>query len=322
MDRPNEGAAGPSGRVALHDPGNGRAHTAERTEDLQLPTRSRRGYGGIAAAVLASLVIIDFVQSFARNKVVGWSVVGDYLFDHRILEGVGRTIGLTFVSMALALVIAVIIAIMRLSENAALRRIASGYVWFFRSMPILVLLIVTFNLALIYPEVTIGIPGGPTLFSASTNDLITPYWAAVMAFSINESSYASEILRTSILAVAKGQTEAGMALAMNSRRIYARIILPQAIRIAVPPLGNETIKMLKETSLVAFISVFDLMYTVQSIYQVNYKIFPLLMVATIWYIVLVSILSLIQAAVERRLRGSRRSVGMAWRRAKREATNG
>lgn len=270
-----------------------------------LDLRQRRSWFGPALAVVVAVLAVVAVQDFARNENVRWNVVGQYIFDPRILNGVLVTINLTVVAMVLALVLAVIIALMRLSKTWALRALASLFVWFFRSVPVLVLLVVTFNFALIYPVIEVGIPGVFTLFSSPTQTLISAYWAAVIAFALNEASYASEILRSSILAVSKGQTEAGSALGMTSARIYARVVLPQAIRIAIPPLGNDVINMLKSTSLVAFISVFDLMYTAQSIYQRNYEVFALLLVVTFWYVVLVSILSIAQSAVERRLRGPR-----------------
>jgi polar amino acid transport system permease protein len=273
-----------------------------RVRESQLPIRQRRGYGGALVAVLVGLVLVGIVQSLARNESARWHIVGQYLFDSRILHGAWVTIQLTALSMALGLVVAVMVALMRLSDTWALRQLAALFVWFFRSTPVLVLLIVTFNLALLYSVISIGIPGGVTLLSKPTNNLISPYWAAVIAFALNEAAYAAEILRTSILAVSKGQSEAGVALGMTTGRVYRRIVLPQAIRIAVPPLGNDTINMLKGTSLVAFISVFDLMYTAQSIYQINYEVFPLLIVVTLWYVAMVSVLSVVQSFLERRLR--------------------
>ncbi|GAA1000325.1 hypothetical protein GCM10009555_103080 [Acrocarpospora macrocephala] len=278
-----------------------------------LPIRQRGGHRReiIAVAVLAVLALA--VWSVVSNEALQWDIVGRYMLDIRILNGVWVTIGLTAASMAVGLVLAVIVALMRLSGNWALRQAALLFVWFFRSTPVLVLLIITFNLSLFYPTLTIGIPGGPTLISGETHTLISPFMAAVLAFALNEAAYSAEILRSSITAVSTGQWEAGTALGMTRARIYRRVVLPQALRIAIPPLGNDTINMLKGTSLVAFIAVFDLMYTAQSIYQLTYEVVPLLVVVTLWYIVLVTVLSAVQSLLERRLRGRSRKLGNAAR---------
>ena len=267
-----------------------------------LPVRSRVGRWRSVATAVVFAVFFLLVVLFLVNKRFQWGIVRQYVLDNRIIKGVGVTLELTVVSMVLALILAVVVALMRLSSNWAARYAATAFVWFFRSVPVLVLLILTFNFGLLYPRITIGIPGGPTLFSHQTNTLISPFWAAIAAFALNEAAYASEILRSSILAVSRGQWEAGRAVGMTIGQIYRRVVLPQAIRTAIPPLGNDTINMLKGTSLVAFIAVFDLMYTAQSIYTLNYDVVPLLVVVTIWYVVMVSLLTLLQSYLERRLR--------------------
>ena len=255
------------------------------------------------AALLALICIIAFaIQSIVRNGALQWNIVGQYLFDHRILAGVWVTIQLTVLSMTWALISAVVIAVMRLSRSRSLRTIAFAYVWFFRSVPVLVLLIIVDNFSLLYPHASLGVPFGPSVFSVPLHQLVTPFLAAVLAFGLNEAAYASEILRSAILAIGRGQWDAGTAVAMTRARIYRRIVLPQALRIAVPPLTNDTINMLKGTSLVAFIGVFDLLYTAQAIYAVNYEVMPLLLVACLWYVFLVTIMTIAQALLERYLR--------------------
>jgi len=174
-------------------------------------------------------------------------------------------------------------------------------VWFFRAVPVLVILILVNNIALLYPQLGIGLPGLPMIIGVDTNAVISPFLAAVVAFGANEGAYASEIFRASIKSVPTGQFEAAKALGMGSTRMYWRIVLPQAMRIAVPPLSNNTINMLKNTSLVSYIGVSDLLYTAQSIYAQNYEVIALLLVACLWYLLLVSILSVAQSMLERRL---------------------
>ncbi|WP_432974463.1 amino acid ABC transporter permease [Dactylosporangium sp. CA-233914] len=305
-------------RAATEAPARRTTDATARVHEANLAVRQHRPWGGVAVAVVVLLLLAGLVQSVVRAPAMEWDVVGHYLFNRRILSGVWTTISLTAISMVLALVLAVVLAIMRLADTWALRRMAELYVWFFRSTPVLVLLIITFNLALIFPELKVGIPG--TSFNVSsgpTNELISPFWAAILAFALNEAAYAAEILRTAILAVSKGQVEAGIALGMTNGRIYRRVILPQAVRIAIPPLSNDVINLLKGTSLVAFISVFDLMYTAEAIYQINFKVFPLLMVVTIWYIVMVTVLSVFQSLLERKLRGRGRGRGRGRRPSKR-----
>ncbi|MBB5156945.1 amino acid ABC transporter permease [Saccharopolyspora phatthalungensis] len=265
-----------------------------------LPTRERISIPLIVATIITTILTAAVLVSFFTNKAVQWPIVIGYLFDGRILHGVLTTIEITAMAMALGLVIAVTIALMRLSKSKLLRTVAQAYTWLFRAMPLLVLLILTYNFALFYPEVGIGIPTGPMWWSAPSTDLLTPILAAVIAFALNEGAYSSEILRASILSVPRGQEEAAVALGMTKARVYRRVVLPQAIRIAIPPIFNNLINMLKGTSIVAFIGVFDLMYTVQSIYQISYEIAPLLVVATIWYLVVVTILTFVQSALESR----------------------
>jgi len=268
---------------------------------------------------LAVAIAAFVVQGLARNSAIEWTEVGHYLFSSQIMSGVRLTIVLTALSMAIALLIGVVIALMRLHRNALLRRIAHTWILFFRGLPILVLLTITFNFGLLYSHVGFGVPFGPTFASVDTRTLVTPFVAALAAFALNESAFSAEIFRAGILAVPQGQREAGKALGMPPAMIFFKVVAPQAVRFAIPPLTNNLINLLKGTALVSIVGVFDLMYSAQAIYQSNYKVMPLLTVAAIWYIVIVSVLSGFQYWLERWLSGkvhSRNARSAIWRRVK------
>ncbi len=274
---------------------------AKRLALAELNTRPRPAYGRYVAATVAIIASVLFIWSLAINEAVDWSVVGRYVFNKRILDGVVVTIQITALSLLIGFSSGLVIALMRLSESRILQTLATVWVWFFRAVPVLVILILVNNIALLYPQLGIGLPGLPMIIGVDTNAVISPFLAAVVAFGANEGAYASEIFRASIKSVPTGQFEAAKALGMGSTRMYWRIVLPQAMRIAVPPLSNNTINMLKNTSLVSYIGVSDLLYTAQSIYAQNYEVIALLLVACLWYLLLVSILSVAQSMLERRL---------------------
>ncbi|MGW5698333.1 amino acid ABC transporter permease, partial [Streptomyces asiaticus] len=184
-------------------------------------------------------------------------------------------------------------------SNRLLRTSSFLFVWFFRGTPVLVQIIFWFNLSALFHTITLGIPGGPTLFEANTNTLITPLFAAILALGLNQSAYTAEIVRSGLLAVDQGQADAAAAIGMTKVQTLRKIVLPQAMRVIVPPLGSETISMLKVTSLVSVISLSELLYSVQAIYQATYQVIPLLLVASIWYLIVVSVLSIGQYFLER-----------------------
>ncbi len=274
---------------------------AKRAVLAELKTRPRPATGRYVAATVAVAASALFIWSLIVNEAIDWSDVGRYLFNPRILDGVVVTIQITVMSLLLGFSSGLVIALMRLSHSKILQTIAVVWVWFFRAVPVLVLLILVNNIALLYPELGIGLPGMPMLIGVETKAVVSPLLAAVVAFGANEGAYASEVFRASIKSVPAGQFEAAKALGMGSVRMYTRIVLPQAMRIAVPPLANNTINMLKGTSLVSYIGVSDLLYTSQSIYAQNYLVIPLLLVACLWYLLLVSVLSVCQSLLERRL---------------------
>ncbi|MGV9880400.1 amino acid ABC transporter permease [Streptomyces sp. NPDC003006] len=258
----------------------------------RIVTRPRVGQWTAAALVLALLALA--VNSVARNEAFQWGVVADYFTTASVLRGLGLTLWLTAAVMALG----TLLAIGRLSANPVLRAVSWGYVWFFRSMPILVQLLFWFNIGALYPQV----------FGVATVNLLGPVTIAVIGLTLHEAAYAAEVVRGGILSVDPGQTEAAQALGLGRWLRRRRIVLPQAMRSIVPSAGNMLIGTLKGTSIVSVIAVQDLLYSVQLVYHRTYQVIPLLMVATIWYVVVTSVLSVGQYYVERHYaRGSERA---------------
>lgn len=259
--------------------------------------------GGAALVLFAAI----FLQILVTNENMQWGVVGAYLFNPAILSGLGMTLLLTVLAMIIGLAIGVVLAIMRLSSGRVFRAASWGWIWFFRGVPPLVQMIFWYNLALLLPEISIGIPfGGPKLVSWPTNDLITPFSAAIMGLAFTESAYAAEMIRAGIQAVSSGQTEAAATLGMTRGQSLRRIVLPQALRIVIPPIGNDTISMLKFTSLVSVLALPDLLYSAQMVYARTYQTVPLLIVATLWYLVLTTVLTLAEHSIEHRLKSEHR----------------
>jgi polar amino acid transport system permease protein len=247
------------------------------------------------------LVAASIVRSVVTNPRFGWGVVGHYLFDARILHGVVVTLELTFLSMIIGIVLGVLAAVMRLSPNPLISGASWLYVWFFRGTPLLVQLLFWNFIAALYPTIDLGIPFGPSLIHLNANSLIKPFVAALLGLGLNEGAYMSEIVRAGMISVNEGQTEAAQSLGMGRLPIMRLIVLPQAMRVIIPPTGNETISMLKNTSLVIVLgAVFDLLFEAQTIYAANFKTIQLLIVASIWYLAMTSVLYVGQYFVERR----------------------
>ncbi|MEU5163476.1 amino acid ABC transporter permease [Streptomyces sp. NPDC020875] len=266
---------------------------------LKVTARPRPGrWLAVAAAVFFAVWL---AYTVVVNPNLHWDIVVEYQFDQRILAGLWVTVQLTLVSMAVGIAIGVLVAVMQLSESPVLRVIASAYTWFFRGTPLLVQLIFWFNLALLFPVIGIGIPfDGPKLVEWQTNAVITGFVAALLGLSINEGAYMAEIVRAGIQSVDPGQREAGESIGMSNRQVLTRVVLPQAMRVIIPPFGNQFISMLKTTSLVSVIAGSDLMTVSQHLYLANFEVIALLMVASIWYLVLTTVASVIQHFVERR----------------------
>jgi polar amino acid transport system permease protein len=200
---------------------------------------------------------------------------------------------------------------MRLSPNPVVSGVAWLYVWFFRGTPLLVQILFWFALSEFIPSLSVGVPFGPHFWAEKTNTLVTSFLSAILAFSLNEGAYMSEIVRAGILSVDEGQTEAAQALGMKRLLVMRRVVLPQAMRVVVPPTGNEFNSMLKNTSLVSTVGIFDLLRSAQAIYNSNYKIIALLLVAIMWYLLMTSVLQVGQFYLERYYgRGSTRTVAL------------
>jgi len=252
----------------------------------------------IATAILG-MILIYILKAFIFNPEFQWPVAGKYLFHHSILSGLMTTLQLTLIIMVLAICLGTTMAILVMSPSRLLSWPARAYIWFFRGSPALIQIIVWFNLALVFREVSISLPFVGTVFTAQTNDFMTPFFSAVIALSLHEAGYMAEIVRAGISSVDKGQVEAANSLGMNRGLILRRITIPQAMRIIIPPTGNETINLLKTTSLVTVIAVSDLLNSAQSIYARTFETIPLLMVVTFWYLVVVSVMSIGQSYLER-----------------------
>jgi len=252
----------------------------------------------LAAAVILVLAAM-LAHTLVTNENFHWDVVGRYLTTESILNGLKNTLILTALSMAIGIVGGIGLAVMRLSANPLMSWTAAGYIWLFRGTPVITQLLFWFYLGALFPRLGLGIPFGPTFVSVDTNSLIAPFTAALLGLGLNEAAYMAEIVRGGILSVEHGQTEAAEALGMTRARILRRIVLPQAMRVIIPPVGNEVIGMLKTTSLASAIGVSEILSQAQHIYFVNSRIMELLIVCAIWYLATVSVLSIGQFYLER-----------------------
>jgi polar amino acid transport system permease protein len=253
-----------------------------------------RHYGRMTAVVVTLVLLALLVDAFARGKI-DWSTTREYLFWPTILQGLFNTIWVSIACMAIGIIIGVVCAVARGSPNPVLRSAALFYAWFFRGTPVILQLLIWFNLALVFPR--IGIPG---LLDFRTVDVITPAVATLLGLGLNEGAYVSEIVRAGLLSVDRGQYEASKSIGMSYWLSLRRIIMPQAMRVVVPPLGNEFIGLLKITSLASIIGFSDILRNAQDIYYTNAKVIELLMVAAFWYLIVVSVLSVFQAMLENR----------------------
>lgn len=264
------------------------------TAALTMPRRRLSHWGRWVSAALILLLLVLLGLSFARGDIE-WPVVARYFTADGIIRGLGNTVIITAVSMLLGVVVGVVIAVLRLSSNPVASGFAAGYVWFFRGVPVLLQLLLWYNLALIFP--TLGIPG---IWEERTITVMTPFLATLLGLGLHQSAYTAEIVRGGILAVDHGQTEAAQSLALTPAATLFRIVLPQAMRVIVPPLGNEVISTLKTSSLAAMVSFGELLQSAQLIYYSNNRIIELLVVVTVWYLVIVSVLAVGQYFIERR----------------------
>ncbi|MFJ6083588.1 amino acid ABC transporter permease [Streptomyces sp. NPDC092369] len=262
-----------------------------------------RHYGRYVSAVIAIAVLVAIIYAFGQGKI-NWNAVPDYFFDHRILKGVGQTMLLTLVSMVIGIAGGILLAVMRLSKNPVTSSIAWFYIWFFRGTPVLVQLFVWFNLGLVFEYINLG-----PIYKNYWSDFMTPFLTALLGLGLNEAAYMAEICRAGLLSVDEGQTEASHALGMSHGKTLRRIVIPQAMRVIVPPTGNEVINMLKTTSLVSAVQYYELLRYAQDIGQTSGAPVEMLFLAAAWYLILTSVLSVGQYYIERYYaRGSSRSL--------------
>lgn len=252
----------------------------------------------LAWAVTIALTSYAF-YGFAVNPAVDWAVITEYVFSPLILQGVLITIVITCGAVAIGLSGGLLLALARLRRQGPLKQLAIGYINLFRAVPLLVQILIWYNLGTFLPEIGIGIPFTDLGFYAPTNDVLTPIAACLIAFGLNQAAYMGEIIRGGLLSVQAGQVEAGIALGMTRGKVFRRVTLPQAARSIIPALGNDIISLLKGTALVSVVGVGDLMTRTQSIYATTYQVIPMLLVASLWYIVLTFLLSLLQSWAER-----------------------
>lgn len=279
--------------------------------DLESAPRARArlhiGWWAVSAVVLVLLAM--FAHMLVVSPRVQWHVVGHYFISHSVLLGLFRTLELTAAGMLIGIAGGVLLAVMRLSPVPVLSWVSWLYIWFFRGTPLFVQIIFWYSLAALIPRVSFGIPFGPHGAGGSVNGLITPFVAGVLGLGLNEAAYMAEIVRAGILSVDAGQEEAASAIGMTWPQTMRRIIIPQAMRVIVPPTGNQVIGMLKSSALVSVTSLPELLYSVQLVYNNTFQTIPLLIVASLWYLVVTTVLYSIQFYVERTFaRGSTRNL--------------
>ncbi|GAA1790539.1 amino acid ABC transporter permease [Planosporangium flavigriseum] len=251
------------------------------------------------SAVLV-LIGIQMAISVARNSNFQWDVVGDYMFSRPILTGLARTLELTAISAVVGYALGALLAVMNLSGAYLPAAVSRAFVWFFRGTPLLVQLLFWFNLGALYRSISVGVPfGGPTFFSVDSNSVITPFTAAILGLGLNAGAYFSEVVRAGILSIHHGQVEAASALGLSRTQTLRTVIMPQAMRVIIPPGFNEIIGMLKYSSMVSVLAVPELLYTAELIYARTFQTIPMLIVASIWYLILTTILSIVQHYIEK-----------------------
>ncbi|MGI5120428.1 amino acid ABC transporter permease [Marinactinospora thermotolerans] len=277
----------------------------------------------VAAAVIVVLAAM-FVHMLVTNEAFQWAFVFENMFAEPVLIGVRTTLLLTVLAMLIGVALGVVIAVMRLSSNPVLSGMAWLYTWFFRAVPRLVLAVLFGNLGILYQQIEFGLPfdnywmpllgleGDARVFSLDARTFLSGFMAGLLALALSEGAYMSEIVRAGLQSVDKGQTEAAQALGMNRSKVLRRITLPQALRVIVPPTGNETVAMLKDTALVAYVPVTtELFFQLSAIGSRTFQLFPMLVAACLWYLAITSLFMIGQYFLERTFgqRGARAGVG-------------
>lgn len=266
---------------------------AERVLPLRRP-------GRWIAALVVLVLASQAANGLLTNPFYQWDRFAYWFLRPVILEGLLITLQVAAYSAVLGLAGGVLLALGRLSGNPVLRSASWTYIWLFRSVPLIVVLLFLYNLSALYPTLSVGVPFGPAFFTFDESRLATDLVVAVIGLSLSEAAYAAEIVRAGVLSVDQGQHEAAAALGLPKRYQFARIVFPQALRSIVPSYVNQLIGLLKATSLVFYVSLLDLFGSVQSLAG-TYPgdVVPLLLVATVWYVILTSVVSVVQFYVER-----------------------
>ncbi|WP_410813970.1 amino acid ABC transporter permease [Micromonospora sp. 067-2] len=264
-----------------------------------------RWIASAAALVLAA----QFAHGLVTNPGWDWPTFAGYFLERSVLQALLTTLELTLAGAVLGFLGGIALAAMRLSRSPVLQALSWTYIWVFRSVPLIVQLLFWANLGYLYDSLQLGVPFGPGFFQVQTANLIGPFGAALLGLTLHQAAYAAEIVRSGILSVDQGQLEAAAALGIPRLRQFHRIVLPQAMRAILPSAANELINLLKSTSVVYVLAIGELFYQVQVVYGRNGRVVPLLMVATVWYVILTALLSVLQFYVERHFaRGALRTL--------------
>jgi polar amino acid transport system permease protein len=284
---------------------------AERPEDIRAVPVRHPGRWVTAAVVL--VLVAMFVHMLVTNDAFQWSFMFDNMFNEPVVAGARTSVVLTVLSMVIGIAIGIVLAVMRLSPNWVLSGAAWVYTWFFRAVPRIVLLILFGNLGILYASYGFGLPFDSqlgdllgidldtTVFTVDANTILTGFMAGLLGLALSEGAYMAEVVRAGILSISPGQAEAAQALGMSRTQTMRRIVLPQAMRVIVPPTGNETIAMLKDTALVAFVPVSnELFFQLNAIGTRTFQVFPMLVAACLWYLFLTSVLMVGQYFLEKR----------------------
>jgi len=268
----------------------------------------------LGAMLINSLAFSTVTRNGKSQHRFQWDIVSHYLFSGRVVRGLEVTLELTALAMGIGIVLGIILAVMRLSPNPVLTTVSWVYLWFFRGTPVLVQLLFWYNIAYVFPQFTLGVPFGPSFVTIDLNT-VPVFLIAGIGLGLNEGAYMAEIVRAGIISVDEGQVEAAQSVGMRRLQTLRLVVLPQAMRLIIPPTGNEIISMLKTSSLAYAIGLTELLGSVVLIYSANYETIPLLMVASIWYLAVTSVLTVGQYFIERRYsRGAARPrVPWIWR---------
>jgi polar amino acid transport system permease protein len=301
--------------------------TPERARPEAIKAVPVRHPGRWIAMVVIAILAAMFLNMLLTNKAFNWSFMFENMFKPPVLEGVRTTLLMTVLSMALGIVFGVVLAVMRLSPNPIVNGVAWLYVWFFRAVPRLVLLTLCGNLGILYAKYSVGLPFGRQIaglfgldnnlqiFGLNANQIAQGFMAGLIGLALSEAAYMAEIVRAGISSIDPGQQEAASALGMSRMLTMRRIVLPQAMRVIVPPTGNETIAMLKDTSLLIAVPVSnELFFQLEAIGARTFQIFPMLVAACLWYLALSSLLMVGQYFLEKRFSRGFGSEGRSRRR--------